>query len=90
MLEFDSYNALHHEPSTSNQAIWLEPNLTPADLSGSAVTRNAAILLRRAIETDGLKLTATGNLSRAVVAEMFEAYQEKLATLHEVRVDPTL
>ena len=28
--------------------------------------------------------------SRPVVAEMFEAYQEKLATLHEVRVDPTL
>ncbi len=27
---------------------------------------------------------------RPVVAEMFEAYQEKLATLHEVRVDPTL
>jgi hypothetical protein len=29
-------------------------------------------LLRRAIETVGLKLTATGNLTRAVVAEMFE------------------
>ncbi len=30
------------------------------------------ILLRRSIETGGLKLTATGNLSRAMVAEMFE------------------
>ena len=32
--------------------------------------RNAQILLRRAAQTDGLKLTATGNMSRAVVAEM--------------------
>jgi hypothetical protein len=72
MLEFGSYNALHEEPSADNHAIRLEPNLTAADLSGSAVTRNALILLRRAIETGGLKLTQTGNLSRAVVAEMFE------------------
>jgi hypothetical protein len=72
MLEFDSFNALHHEPSASNQAIRLEPNLTEGDLSGSAVTRNALILLRRTIETGGLKLTPTGNLSRAVVTEMIE------------------
>ena len=72
MLEFGSFNALHHGPSASNQAIRLEPGLTPTDLPGSAVTRNAVILLRRAIETGGLKLTQKGNLSRAVVAEMFE------------------
>jgi len=72
MLEFDSFNSLHHEPSARNQAIRLEPNLTPADLSGSAVARNAVILLRRAIETGGLNLTQTGNLSRSVVAEMIE------------------
>jgi hypothetical protein len=72
MLEFDSYNALHEEPSAGNHAIRLEPNLTEADLSGSAVTRNALLLLRRAADDGGLKLTATGNLSRAVVAEMFE------------------
>jgi hypothetical protein len=72
MLEFDSFNALHQEPSASNQVIRLEPDLTAVDLSGSAVARNAVILLRRAIETGGLKLTQTGNLSRAVVAEMFE------------------
>jgi hypothetical protein len=34
------------------------------------VARNTLILLRQAIECDGLPLTATGNLSRAVVAEM--------------------
>ena len=63
-------NALHHEPSASNQAIRLEPNLADAEISGSAVTANCLVLLRRAVEAGGLKLTATGNLSRAVVEEM--------------------
>src|SRR5207249_11364549 len=71
MLDFDSFNALRHEPSASNHAIRLEPDLADAEISRSAVTANALILLRRAAETGGLKLTATGNLSRAVVEEMF-------------------
>jgi hypothetical protein len=71
MLEFNSLNALRHEPSASNHAIRLEPDLADTEISGSAVTANALILLRRAAETGGLKLTATGNLSRAVVEEMF-------------------
>ena len=75
MLEFDSFNALRHEPSASNHAIRLEPDLADAEISGSAVTANALILLRRAAETGGLKLTATGNLSRAVVEEMFGIIQ---------------
>jgi hypothetical protein len=75
MLEFDSFNALHDEPSASNQAIRLESNLPLTDLSVSAVTRNALLLLRLSIETGGLKLTATGNLSRAVVAEMIEVVE---------------
>jgi len=70
MLEFNSLNALRHEPSTSNQAIRLEPDLADAEISGSAVTANALLLLRRTAEIGGLKLTATGNLSRAVVEEM--------------------
>jgi hypothetical protein len=70
MLEFDSFNALQDEPSTNNNAIRLEANLADAEISGSAVTANALILFRRAAETGGLKLTATGNLSRAVVEEM--------------------
>src|ERR1700719_1753625 len=70
MLEFNSLNALRHEPSTSNHAIRLEPDLANAEIAGSAVTANALSLLRRAAETGGLKLTATGNLSRAVVEEM--------------------
>src|SRR5258707_1124037 len=72
MLEFDSLNALRHEPSASNHAIRLKPDLADAGISGSAVTANALILLRRAAETGGLKPTATGNLSRAVVEEMLD------------------
>src|SRR5712675_2027704 len=75
MLEFDSFNALHDEPSTSNHAIRLEPDLADAEISGSAVTTNALLLLRRAAEKGGLKLTAIGNLSRAVVEEMFAIIQ---------------
>jgi len=70
MLDFDSFNALHDEPSASNPAIRLEPNLTATEISASAVTANALSLLRRAAETGGLKLTATGNLSRAMVDDM--------------------
>ena len=70
MLEFDSFNALRHEPSGSNHAIRLEPDLANAEISGSAVTANTLLLLRRAAEIGGLKLTATGNLSRVVVEEM--------------------
>src|SRR6267142_4086884 len=75
MLEFNSLNALRHEPSASNHAIRLEPDLADAEISGSAVTANALLLLRRAADTGGLKLTATGNLSRAVVEEMFAIIQ---------------
>jgi hypothetical protein len=70
ILEFNSLNALRHEPSGSNHAVCLEPDLADAEISGSAFMANALILLRRAAETGGLKLTATGNLSRAVVEEM--------------------
>src|SRR5215469_4647528 len=70
MLEFDSFNALHDEPSANNNAIRLEPKLTATEVSASAVAVNTMLLLRRATETGGLKLTATGNLSRAVVEGM--------------------
>ena len=75
MLEFNSLNALRHEASGSTHAIRLEPDLADGELSRSAVTENALILLRRAADTGGLKLTATGNLSRAVVEEMFGIIQ---------------
>src|SRR5438270_8327820 len=48
MLEFGSFNALLDEPSASNHAIRLEPNLAEAEVSESAIVANALILLRRA------------------------------------------
>jgi len=75
LLDYGSYAVLHQEPLPGNQAIKLEPNLTEKDLAGSAVTRTARILLQHAADTGGLKLTATGNLSRAVVAEMIEVVE---------------
>lgn len=47
-------------PSASNNAIRLEPDLTKTEISGSAIAVNALLLLRRAAETDGPKLTAIG------------------------------
>ena len=70
MLEFSSLDSLRHEPSRTNHAIRLEPDLANAEISGSAIMVNALLLLRRAAEAGGLKLTATGNLSRALVEEM--------------------
>ena len=94
MLDFDSFDALRAEPSASNHAIRLEPNLTETVLSGSAVARTAEVFLRRATDTNGLKLTTTGNLSRAVVAEMIEIIEwpdldkGKLFEFHKVINEP--
>jgi hypothetical protein len=96
MLEWGSFNALRQEPSASNQAIRLEPNLTDTELSGSAVARTARILLQRTAEADGLNLTQTGNLSRSVVAEMVEVIEwpgldkAELFQFHKVINEPDL
>src|SRR5436305_8534913 len=70
LLTFDSLRALRQEPSTAATAIRIANNLNTDEIASSAVARNTFILLRQAIERGGLPLTATGNLSRAVVAEM--------------------
>jgi hypothetical protein len=59
-----------HRPSAGQTAIRIANDLSADEIAGSAVARNTLILLRQAIERDGLPLTATGNLSRAVVADM--------------------
>ena len=70
MLAFDSLQALRQEPSAINQAVRIANDLSTAEIASSAVARNTVTLLRQAIERGGLPLTATGNLSRAVVGEM--------------------
>ena len=72
MLDFGSYTALHQEPLPGNEAIRLQPGLSASDLAGSAVLRAARLLLQKSDREGGLKLTATGNLSRAVVGEMID------------------
>ena len=47
MLDFDSVNALRHEPSANNHALRLEADLSEKEISGSAITANALILLRK-------------------------------------------
>ena len=72
LLTFDSLRALRQEPSAGQTAIRIANDLSADEIASSAVARNTFILLRQAIERGGLPLTATGNLSRAVVAEMCE------------------
>src|SRR5437763_2407320 len=70
LLTFESLLALGHEPSAVQTAIRIANDLSVGEIAGSPVARNTVTLLRLAIERGGLPLTATGNLSRAVVAEM--------------------
>ncbi len=70
LLTFESLLALRHEPSAVQSAIQIANDLSVGEIAVSPVARNALILLRQAIERVGLPLTATGNLSRAGVAEM--------------------
>ena len=72
LLTFDSLRALRQEPSAAQTAIRIANDLSVGETAASPVARNTLILLRQAIERVGLPLTATGNLSRAVVAEMCE------------------
>ena len=70
LLTFESLRALRREPSAAQTTIRIANDLSVDEIAGSPVARNTLILLRQAIERGGLPLTATGNLSRAVVAEM--------------------
>jgi len=70
LLTFESLRALRREPSAAQTAIRIANDLSVGEVAGSPVARNTLVLLRQAIERGGLPLTATGNLSRAVVAEM--------------------
>src|SRR6187402_1350554 len=72
LLTFDSLRALRQEPSAVATAIRIANDLSADEIASSAVARNTFILLQQTIERGGLPLTATGNLWRAVVAEMRE------------------
>jgi hypothetical protein len=94
LLTFDSLRALRQEPSTGQAAIRIVNDLNADEIAGSAVARNTFILLRQVIERGSLPLTATGNLSRAVVAEMCKLIewphydQAEAFRLHKVINEP--
>jgi hypothetical protein len=70
LLTFESLQALRHEPAATRTAIRIANDLSCDETAGSPIARNTLILLRAAIAHGGLPLTATGNLTRAVVAKM--------------------
>ena len=74
LLDQASFKALHGPPSQQAGPIRLATDLTHDETHQSAVARNALILLGAAATDAGLKMTATGNLSRGVVAEMCERF----------------
>src|SRR6476619_7111993 len=94
LLTFDSLRALRQEPSVSQAVIRIANDLNADEIADSAVARNTFILMRQAIERGGLPLTASGNLSRAVVAEMCKLIewphydQAEAFRLHKVINEP--
>jgi len=74
LLDQDSFAALRRRPSPTAGPIRLATDLTDHEIQQSAVARNALILVRAAATGPGLALTATGNLARAVVAEMIDLF----------------
>ena len=75
LLTFESLRALRQEPSAAQTPIRIANDLSADEIAESAVARNTLILLRQATERGGLRVTATGNLSRAVVAEMRKLFE---------------
>ena len=69
LLDRASTAALRRPPSQPAGAIRLASNFSPDEIARSAVARNALILLHTVAAEPGLKMTATGNLSRSGVAQ---------------------
>jgi hypothetical protein len=74
LLDDASFAALSRPPSPSVGPIRLASDLTQEEIQHSVAARNALILIRAAAAGAGLKTTATGNLSRSVVAEMCDRF----------------
>jgi len=72
LLDFPSINRLLNDPDEEGSAIRLAKSVSAVDLAASPVASNALVLLQQAEAAGGLKLTQTGNLNRAAVAQMWE------------------
>ncbi|MCP4384052.1 MAG: hypothetical protein GY798_22025 [Hyphomicrobiales bacterium] len=71
----ESLVALRREPSRNHGVLRLANDLTSTETASSAMAHNCLALLSRAADGSGLKLTATGNLTRTVVAEMIDLFE---------------
>lgn len=69
-LEFDSFCRLQLAPDEPDTAISFAHNLTPSEALAAPVVRAALRMLELAEAPSGLKLTATGNLSRVAIAKL--------------------
>jgi hypothetical protein len=74
LLNEASFAALSRPPSPVSGPIRLASDLTEPETQQSAIARNTLLLLRSAAAGPGLKTTATGNLSRDVVAKMCDLF----------------
>jgi hypothetical protein len=75
VLDRDSFRALAgFSPVLPGEPIEFNTDLSPEEFKGSAIAQHAIILLKAGMESDGLKLTATGNLARSVVSEMVKRF----------------
>jgi hypothetical protein len=94
LLDRASTAALRHPPSQPAGAIRLASNFSPDEIATSAVARNALILLHTVAAEPGLRMTATGNLSRRVVAQMCDLFiwlgfdKTEAFRLHKVMNEP--
>jgi hypothetical protein len=94
LLAQDSLAALRKPPSLHGSVLKLATDLAPEEIARSAITRNALTLLHSAAVFPGFKPTATGNLSRQVVAEMWEMFswpdfdKEEARRFHKVINEP--
>ncbi|MCW5701980.1 MAG: hypothetical protein KIT82_05285 [Bradyrhizobium sp.] len=74
LLDQASLDALRIPLTPRGGAIRLAVDFSAEEIGQSAVARNALVLLHSASAGHGLKLTATGNLLRSVVAEMRDLF----------------
>jgi hypothetical protein len=75
LLDGRNFDALRHTPpSTQGGPIRLAADLSAEELRTSPFASGTVALLRAGAQGDGLRLTATGNLSRAAVAEMIDHF----------------
>ena len=74
LLDPRDFDLLSPPTSRDRLPIQFANDFTPAEIQQSLIARNMLVLLRAAADGPGLKLTATGNLSRTVVAAMIERF----------------